>query len=171
MFWWLAGPCTWNFSTGLWVDLFFVNLNCCVEFFSVIYCLYLFLFGFLPLFYLCLCFCANQIAPTICHLGKIFKNVHTITDAVFATTKKHASNDISSDFNTEDMFSKYVWHVHNVETLFICFWGFWSCQLWMFLKFLSICDFGCYAHDDNDEREWRRPRKKLVGENRLLCIW
>ena len=29
----------------------------------------------------------------------------------------HAWNEIFLDFNTVDMFSKYVWHIHNLETL------------------------------------------------------
>ena len=133
----MAGPCTWKFSTGLWVDLFFVKLNCCVVVFSVIYSLYLFLFGFLPLFYLCLCFCANQIAPTICHLGTIFKNVHTITDAVFATTKNMPQMMFLRILTLRTCFPS----MFDVSTMLkLCwnfFWGFWSRQLQTLLKFLS----------------------------------
>ena len=41
--------------------------------------------------------------------SRLGKNVKTSrTDAAFATTKNNASNNIASDFNTEDMFSEYV---------------------------------------------------------------
>ena len=59
-------------------------------------------------------------------VGKNFKNV---CNWCSFCTKNNASIKISSNFNIADMFSKYVWCVHNVETLLKLFSGIWGRQL------------------------------------------
>ena len=46
--------------------------------------------------------------------GNNFKNVRNWRSIC---RKNNTPNEISAGFNTLDMFSMYVWHVHNVETL------------------------------------------------------
>ena len=53
-------------------------------------------------------------------LGKNFKNVCNWRSFCI---KNNASNIISLDFNAVNMFSKYVWHVHNVKYLLKLFFG------------------------------------------------
>ena len=48
---------------------------------------------------------------------------------------------ISSAFNTVDMFSTYVWHVHNVETLLKLFLGIWGHQLRTFFEIIALLSF------------------------------
>ena len=52
---------------------------------------------------------------------KTFKNVCNWRSFC---TKNNASNNILLDFNAVNMFSRYLWHVHNVESLLKVFFGF-----------------------------------------------
>ena len=50
--------------------------------------------------------------------------------------KNNTPNEISSGFNAVDMFSMYVWHVHNVETLLKLVLGIWGRYLQMFFEII-----------------------------------
>ena len=58
--------------------------------------------------------------------GNNFKNVRNWRSLC---QKNNTPNEISSGFNVVDMFSMYVWHVHNVKTLLKLVLGIWGRQL------------------------------------------
>ena len=66
-------------------------------------------------------------------LGNNFKNVRNWRSVC---QKNNTPNEISSGFNTVDMFSMYVWHVHNVETLLKLVLGIWGRYLRMFFEII-----------------------------------
>ena len=76
--------------------------------------------------------------PICCFWAIISKT--SVTDAVFAE-KNNTQNKISSGFNTVDMFSMYLWHVHNVETLLKLFLSIWGRQLRTFFEIIAhLCN-------------------------------
>ena len=64
-------------------------------------------------------------------MGNNFKNVRNWRSIC---RKNNTPNEISPGFNTVDIFSMYVWHVHNVETLLKLFSGILGRQLRTFFE-------------------------------------
>ena len=73
--------------------------------------------------------------PTKMHLGNNFKNVRNWRSIC---RKNNTPNKISPGFNTLDMFSMYVWHVHNVETLLKLFSAILDRQLRTFFEIIAL---------------------------------
>ena len=67
-------------------------------------------------------------------LGNNFKNVRNWRSIC---QKNNTPNEISAGFNTLDMFSMYVWHVHNVETLLKLFSDILDRQLRTFFEIIA----------------------------------
>ena len=74
--------------------------------------------------------------------------------------KKRYPNNISSGFNALDMFSMYVWHVHNVETLLKLVLDIWGRQFRTF--FWNYCPIVI--------KYWNKPIIKGGNTNGTICF-